>query len=323
MNPVAAPGQGNRRGFQFGQPGVMINAAVIYGTVLGVEPVSKDASKPITPDVSRLDVRVEATLAGSVAGPAKTPRLTLEFLPGFMLDRDPGVVGPVPPPGSHVLALVIAFDHPANISGEVTVGVPFTPPLFVSFLPHESAIARVSGFDDPKVGAVIAKLREDPPFTNEVPARQPPRTFVGNEPGLWDEHSLVYGEVMLADTWRRLVPAINFNVKATLCGPLDASHVQHFGCNVMYQGWVPPIKPVPSQFSWLLALRPAVKSLPPTGSRVLAVVRRTKDCGVVISQDQFLFMPDKSPLAAVSGLDDTKVKEVISRLQELRKRAGR
>jgi len=296
-------------------PGGLNGASVVYGTVCSVE--------RMTEYVFRLDVQVEASLGGNLVDPAKTPRLVLEYDRGSMFDRDEKVSDPVPTPKCHVLAFLVTMKYRGGgdglFPGEVTRGVPFALRWGVSCMPHGSAIARVSGFDDPKVAAVITKIREVLPYTEEMPAHDQPRTYKGDEPGLWKDRSLLYAEVTASKTSRRFVPQVTFDVKATLWGPIDAAQLKRIACGVVYVGWKLPWK-LPPEYSWVTNAKPVVKTLPAEGSRVLAIVQQTKDDHIAVSQDYFTFMPDKSPVAEVSGLDDPKVKQVTSRLRDLHKR---
>jgi hypothetical protein len=73
----------------------------------------------------------------------------------------------------------------------------------------------------------------------------------------------------------------------------------------------------PPEGRWAYSVKRAIKSLPEEGSYVLAVVERNKGGRLLLSQDQFDFMPQKSPLLVVSGLDDPKVNAIMSRLRTI------
>jgi hypothetical protein len=169
-------------------PGCLFGASVVYGTVLGAEKTG--------PFTSKLDVRIEATIGGDLVNPLKASRLFLEFNPGDvyageLIVRD-GAARVAPPPAAHILALLTVREQRSvdRTPGEFQLGTPFAPEWQVPFMPHEAAIVRVSGFDDPMVGAVLARLRKCAPFTIEKIEADQPRTFNGSEPGFWELHAL-------------------------------------------------------------------------------------------------------------------------------------
>jgi hypothetical protein len=175
----------------------------------------------------------------------------------------------------------------------------------VKFMPESRPLVMVDGFEDPKVAQIVASLREVRPVVwVRYPLLRAP--IAGNEPGLWDDHSLVYGNVTSIyepglDRARQRPAKVQFDVKATLVGKFDPALEPNITCAIDYS-------PANS----------AIKSLPQPNSRIVAVLHRADGGRFHITNETFLFMPNKSALAVVSGLDDPKVEEVTSHLRALR-----
>jgi hypothetical protein len=169
-------------------------------------------------------------------------------------------------------------------------------------MPKQASIVVVSGLDDPKAEQIIARLRDLRATLWPTSATIWPQNFDGYEANLWEDHSIVFAEVAAVTDVEKYRATIDLNVKAAITGRVDPAMDSRVPFRIAYghDGT-------------------AIKELPKAKSRVLVVLRRMSDGRLAVSDNYFLFMPDKSPITVVSGLDDPKVKQIISRLRELRK----
>jgi len=96
----------------------------------------------------RVTLQVHATLTGSFDA-AATPLLETDLYYGAKISaiRQP------PVPKGRVVVIVRRLSHAPDIPY-------FIPSDFVTFMPNQTAIAPVQGFDDPKMAQIITRLRE-------------------------------------------------------------------------------------------------------------------------------------------------------------------
>jgi hypothetical protein len=176
-------------------------------------------------------------------------------------------------------------------------------------MPGQAYLVTVSGLDDPKVGQIISRLREIRASLWPTSDSRSPQAFDGSEAKLWDDHSVILAEVASslesdlpgATFSRRRRATIALDIKATIAGGLDAALESHVPVRVAFGDSSTPIR-----------------ALPKAKSQVVVVLRRMSDGRLSVSEDYFGFMPEKSPIAVVNGLDDPKVQEIVSRLRQLR-----
>lgn len=138
------------------EPTLWERISVVYGRVIA-------ADHPRRGQLS-LNIDVLATLTGTW-DPAGAPRMQSCVVFGAET-----AIRESPPPGTHVLVVVARQPDRSYL----------IPSAHVSFMPSDSAIQRVEGFDDPRVRQVIARLRElragssakESPPSRELPERE-------------------------------------------------------------------------------------------------------------------------------------------------------
>lgn len=131
-------------------------------------------------------------------------------------------------------------------------------------------------------------------------------SYDGTEPGFWDDTAVIYGEItnVVLDSHRKIRSNVTLDVQATLTGSLDAAHSATISCPIDF---MPAIS--------------AVHEAPRANTKVVVLVQKGENGDYIVDSSAVLFMPNSSPLVVVKNFEDAKVKLIISRLREVRKKA--
>ena len=134
-----------------------------------------------------------------------------------------------------------------------------------------------------------------------LPALAGVEALFGNELGLWENHSVVYAEVVSVSIVKRGDARVTLAVKATLTGLLDAAEQPRLEVDLTYGIFVS-----------------AVRELPKPKSRVVVVLMRWPNGRYMIENAFLQSMPDKAAILEVKSFEDPKVEQIVARLRELR-----
>ncbi len=136
-------------------------------------------------------------------------------------------------------------------------------------------------------------------FWPPLAAAATPR-FKGTSDGDWQENSVVYAQLVSVVEIPRGYPDVLLDVQATLSGSYDAGQRPRVLVKVQR------------------GVHGHMRAVPPPKSRVVALLRQGFDGQYVIPADAVMFMPEKSAICEVKGLDDPVAQEIVSRLRVLR-----
>jgi len=134
-----------------------------------------------------------------------------------------------------------------------------------------------------------------------LPALAGVEPLFGNELGLWENHSVVYAEVVSVSIVKRGEARVTLAVKATLTGLFDAAEQPRLEADLTYG-----------------IFASAVREPPKPKSRVVVVLMRWPNGRYMIQNAYLQFMPDKAGILEVKTFENPKVEQILARLRELR-----
>jgi hypothetical protein len=121
----------------------------------------------------------------------------------------------------------------------------------------------------------------------------------GREPGFWDSHSVVYGELASVDEdarphWKK----VKLNCFATLAGSFDCAQVSVLSLSIHHG-----------------VAASSVLTVPRPTSRVIVVIQRTKSGEFTVPNHAFDFMPKAAVIVAVKDFEDQVVQTTIKEIR--------